>query len=141
MRPSRACTTARSKARRIRTGAFRIPATEAAAAAATFEELGDHLGALRAWNWVGLFDFWNNRCADAEVAYERMVEHARLASNEREASRVPWWVVAAAAVGPRPVTDAEQRCRELTALGHDDPYIEALGSIVARRPRRDARKL
>ena len=109
---------------------FQDSRAEAAAAAATFEELGDHLGALRAWNWVGLFDFWNNRCADAEVAYERMVEHARLASNEREASRVPWWVVAAAAVGPRPVTDAEQRCRELTALGHDDPYIEALGSTL-----------
>ena len=28
------------------------------------------------------------------------------------------------------MTDAEQRCRELTALGHDDPYIEALGSTL-----------
>ena len=37
---------------------FEDSRSDAAAAAATFEELGDHLGALRAWNWVGLFEFW-----------------------------------------------------------------------------------
>ncbi len=107
---------------------FQDSRAEAAAAAATFEELGDHIGALRAWNWVGLFDFWSNRCTQAEVAYERMVQNARLASNEREASRVPWWTIAAAALGPRPVADAEQRCRTLVDLGQDDPYVEAFGA-------------
>jgi class 3 adenylate cyclase/tetratricopeptide (TPR) repeat protein len=107
---------------------FEDARNDAAAAAATFEELGDHLGAVSAWNWVGLFDFWSNRCAQAEVAYERMVEHARLASNEREAARVPWWVIAATTMGPRPVADAEHRCRALVDLGRADPYVEAFGS-------------
>ena len=33
-------------------------------------------------------------------------------------------------MGPRPVNDAEQRCRELIALGHEDPYVEAFGSTL-----------
>jgi class 3 adenylate cyclase/tetratricopeptide (TPR) repeat protein len=98
---------------------------EAIEVASTFAEQGDHVGVIRAWHWVGLCDFWSNECARAEEAYERMRHHAVLSGDERELARVPWWVIAAAAFGPRPAAEADERCRELADLGGSDPYVEA----------------
>ena len=57
-----------------------------------------------------------------------MVQNARLASNEREASRIPGGPSPPPRWGHVPLTDAEQRCRELVDLGQDDPYVEAFGA-------------
>ena len=71
---------------------FEDSRNDAAAAAATFEELDDHLGAFRAWNWVGLFEFWNNRCARGRGRIRTYGRACSPGVEEREASRVPWWV-------------------------------------------------
>jgi tetratricopeptide (TPR) repeat protein len=109
---------------------FREARDEAMGMAATFAEEGDHAAAIRAWYWVGLADFWNNECAEAERAYDRMVEHATWAGDERQMNRVPWWVFAAITLGPRPVADADELVQALVDRGRADPYIPAFGNCM-----------
>jgi len=101
----------------------------AEAAVASFEELGDHLGAARAWQFVSLFHFWDGQCAKAEAAYERSVEHAQRGGG-RLARSVPWWVLGALAMGPTRVDIAEQRCVELEERAGGDRSIEAMSLNV-----------
>jgi class 3 adenylate cyclase/tetratricopeptide (TPR) repeat protein len=103
---------------------------EAMEMAETFTQEGDHAAAIRAWYWVGLADFWNNECAEAERAYERMVEHATSAGDERRLNRVPWWVMAAITLGPRPAGEADRLVQELVERGQADPYIPAFGNCM-----------
>jgi class 3 adenylate cyclase/tetratricopeptide (TPR) repeat protein len=103
---------------------------DAEAAVATFEELGDHLAAARAWQFVGQIAFFDGHCTEAVSAYEKCAEHTRLADEGRRDSSVPWWALAATLFGPLPVDEAESHCRELAELGQGDRYIEGFALAV-----------
>jgi predicted ATPase len=103
---------------------------DAEAAVATFEQLGDHLGAARALQFVGLIAFWDGQCAKAEAAYEKSAEHARRAGDASQVASVPWWALAATVFGPTPVAEAESRCRELSEVARGDLYIEGFSLVL-----------
>ena len=103
---------------------------EAAAAIDAFTELGDEAGLARAWHLEALRRFWAGLPSAAEDAWERAVENARSAADERQAAASLPWLTGAAYYGPRPAPDAERRIAEVVERGSGDWRLEAWACVT-----------
>jgi class 3 adenylate cyclase/tetratricopeptide (TPR) repeat protein len=100
------------------------------ASIAVFDELGDQAGLARAWNHVGLYEFWSGNCTGALAAVEKGAEHAALVP-EGEAMLVPWWQLAALIFGPVPAEEGARRAAEVAEQAPSDVNCQAF-ALVAR---------
>jgi len=103
---------------------------EAERAADIFEKIDDHRGLARAWGVIGEFQWETCHFAGAEEAYERSLEHARKAGDERQVSWGLYMLAAGAAWGPIPVPEAIRRCEEILAEAGTQRIVEARGLLA-----------
>ena len=103
---------------------------EAERAAHIFEEVDDHRGLAKAWGVIGEKHWTKCHFADAEEAFERSLEHARKAGDERQVSWGLYMLAAGAAWGPIPVPDGIRRCEEILAEGGTQRIVEARGLLA-----------
>ena len=103
---------------------------EAERAADIFEKIDDHRGLARAWGVIGEFQWETCHFADAEEAYERSLEHARKAGDERQVSWGLYMLAAGAAWGPIPVPEGIRRCEEILAEAGTQRIVEARGLLA-----------
>jgi predicted ATPase/class 3 adenylate cyclase len=78
-----------------------------------FEQEGDELGLCRARRLEAWLHWIHGRTGEAEAAWQRAAEHARLAGAEHEEAEVLVWLASSCLFGPRPVPEAIARCEEL----------------------------
>jgi tetratricopeptide (TPR) repeat protein len=109
---------------------FEQSLTDVRASIAVFEELGDQAGLARAWNHVGLFEFWSGNCTRALEAVAKGAEHAALVEGG-EAILVPWWQLSALIFGPVPAAEGTRRVAELAEQAPSDVNCQAF-ALVAR---------
>ncbi|MFN2590646.1 MAG: AAA family ATPase, partial [Actinomycetota bacterium] len=105
---------------------------EATQAIAVFDAEGDEAGLAKAWSLLGLFHLFTCQFAESEDAWEKAAAHARAAGRQREELENLSWVPLVVYVGPRPVEDAIQRCREVydRADGDRKAMSTALSSMA-----------
>ena len=103
---------------------------EAERAADIFEKIDDHRGLARAWGVIGEFQWETCHFANAEEAYERSLEHARKAGDERQVSWGLYMLAAGAAWGPIPVPEGIRRCEEIVAEAGTQRIVEARGLLA-----------
>src|SRR5215216_1735364 len=77
------------------------------------ERLGDEQGQARAWRLLGLDSYLRCQIGRAEDEFQRAVEHARAAEDERVEAANQYALVQAAFWGPTPVAEGIRRCREI----------------------------
>jgi class 3 adenylate cyclase/tetratricopeptide (TPR) repeat protein len=80
---------------------------------ATLERLGDHQGLARGWRLLGLDSYLRCHVGAAEEEFQRAIEHARIAGDERMEAGLAYVWVQAAFWGPAPVADGIARCEEI----------------------------
>jgi predicted ATPase len=80
---------------------------------AALEALGDHQGLARGWRLLALDSYLRCHIGAAEEEFQRAIEHARLAGDERLEAGLAYAWVQAAFWGPAPVADGIARCEEL----------------------------
>jgi predicted ATPase/class 3 adenylate cyclase/DNA-binding winged helix-turn-helix (wHTH) protein len=97
----------------------------AEAALPVLEEHGDELGQCRAWCLWAEHALVEGRVAEADEAWRRAAEHARLAGDEVALFEVLDWRAAAAVFGPTPVPEAIRRCEALREQVRDSPVAVA----------------
>jgi predicted ATPase/class 3 adenylate cyclase len=103
---------------------------EAERAAHIFEKIDDQRGLAKAWGVIGECHWEKCHFADAEEAYERSLEHARKAGDERQVSWGLYMLAAGAAWGPIPVPDGIRRCEEIVAEAGTQRIVEARGLLA-----------
>ena len=103
---------------------------EAERAVHIFEQIDDHRGLAKAWGVIGEFHWEICHFADAEEAYERSLEHARKAGDERQESWGLYMLAAGAAWGPIPVPEGIRRCEEIVAEAGTQRIVEARGLLA-----------
>jgi tetratricopeptide (TPR) repeat protein len=103
---------------------------EAKQAARIFEEIGDQRGLAKAWGTIGEAHWMQCHFANAEVAYEVSLRHAREAGDERQESWGLYMLAAGAAWGPVPVAEGIPRCEELIAHAGAQRIVEARGLLA-----------
>jgi class 3 adenylate cyclase len=111
-------------------------------AIAVLERLGDQRGLARAWRLLGYERFVRCRIEPAEQAIANLIEHARLAGDERLEAYGRGMLNAAAFWGPLPAPAGIERCRRQLAEADGNRYVEAsarcaLGALLAMRGRFD----
>ncbi len=97
---------------------------------AVFDELGDEAGLARAWNHVGLYEFWSGNCNRALAAVAKGAEHAARVPHG-EAMLVPWWQLAALIFGPVSAAEGERRAAKVAEQAPSDVNCQAF-ALVAR---------
>jgi tetratricopeptide (TPR) repeat protein len=80
---------------------------------AALEDLGDHQGLARGWRLLGLDSYLRCHIGAAEEEFQRAIEHARLAGDERLEAGLAYAWVQAAFWGPAPVADGIARCEDI----------------------------
>jgi tetratricopeptide (TPR) repeat protein len=106
-----------------------------------FEAERDDLGLAKAGIHVAYVHWMHCRCGEMEGVLERALLHARRAGAEHEVSVILSALARAAFVGPRPVPEGVERCRELreahtsAALRAECDYL--LGALEAMQGRFD----
>jgi class 3 adenylate cyclase/tetratricopeptide (TPR) repeat protein len=103
---------------------------EAEQAARIFEEVDDQRGLAKAWGVIGEYHWTECHFADAEEAYERSLEHARKAGDERQVSWGLYMLAASAAWGPIPVPEGIRRCERIVAEAGAQRIVEARGLLA-----------
>ena len=103
---------------------------EAEQAARIFEEIDDQRGLAKAWGVIGEHHWTRCHFANAEVAYEVSLRHARAAGDERQESWALYKLAAGAAWGPVPVAEGIARCEELIAHAGAHRIVEARGLLA-----------
>jgi class 3 adenylate cyclase/tetratricopeptide (TPR) repeat protein len=88
------------------------------------ERLGDDKGQARAWHLLGLDSYLRCRIGRAEGEFERAVEHARLADDERVEAGNLDALVQAAFWGPTPVAEGIRRCQEIRGRAEGSYRVE-----------------
>ena len=99
--------------------------TVAARAIEVFAELGDDLGLARAWRRLGLAAHMEQRFAAAAEAFERSLERAVAAGDERERARSADALCTAWLFGPAHVDDVVRRAEELGASAQANVFLQA----------------
>jgi class 3 adenylate cyclase/tetratricopeptide (TPR) repeat protein len=77
------------------------------------ERLGDEEGQARAWRLLGLDSYLRCQVGRAEEEFQRAVEHARAAGDQRIEAGNLYAMVQAAFWGPTPVAEGIRRCQEV----------------------------
>jgi class 3 adenylate cyclase/tetratricopeptide (TPR) repeat protein len=89
-------------------------------------ELGDDRGLARGWQLIGL-DHWSRcRAAEAEIAYNESLVHARRAGDHVTESDCVAMLLTAALWGPTPVSEGIRRCETVRAQSEGDHRTQAL---------------
>jgi class 3 adenylate cyclase/tetratricopeptide (TPR) repeat protein len=97
----------------------------AEAAIPAFEEVGDELGVATALTRVAEAHWDRCHFAAMEVVLEKALVHATRAGDEAEIVEILGLLSWAVVVGPRPVTEAIPRCREILERAREQPRLEA----------------
>jgi predicted ATPase/class 3 adenylate cyclase len=95
-------------------------------AIALCEQEGDHVGLARAWRVVAWINGRACRYAAAAEAFERAIQHARLAGDVRQERRASTQYALVAVYGPTPVDEGITRCEEVAARVQGDRQAEAV---------------
>lgn len=103
---------------------------EAKQAAGIFEDINDQGGLAKAWGIIGEAHWMRCQYANAEVAYQVSLGHARAAGDERQESWGLHRLAGGAAWGPMPVADGIARCEELIAQAGSQRIVEARGLLA-----------
>jgi class 3 adenylate cyclase/tetratricopeptide (TPR) repeat protein len=82
-------------------------------AAEALERFGDQIGLARAYQMIGLTQFWLGRGAPAVDSFQRALDHARAAGAQREQSDSLTWLLVSTWCGPTSVEEGVRRCREI----------------------------
>jgi class 3 adenylate cyclase/tetratricopeptide (TPR) repeat protein len=77
------------------------------------EGLGDHQGQARGWRLLGLDSYLRCHIGAAEEEFQRALEHAELAGDERLEAGSAYVLAQAAFWGPAPVADGIARCEDI----------------------------
>jgi tetratricopeptide (TPR) repeat protein len=88
------------------------------------EGLGDEEGQSRAWRLLGLDSYLRCQIGRAEEEFQRAVEHARAAGDERIEAGNLYALVQAAFWGPTPVAEGIDRCREIRERAEGSYRVE-----------------
>jgi tetratricopeptide (TPR) repeat protein len=97
----------------------------AEAAIPVFERLRDHLGVATALTRVAEVSWTRCHIAATERVLEEAIVHATRAGDRREIHEILELLGRAVVVGPRPVGEAIQRCREILEQARGEPRLEA----------------
>jgi tetratricopeptide (TPR) repeat protein len=97
------------------------------------ERLGDEQGQSRAWRLLGLDSYLRCQIGRAEEEFQRAVEHARAAGDERVEAGNLYALVQAAFWGPTPVAEGIRRCQEIRERAEGSYRVEmsALHTLAA----------
>jgi predicted ATPase len=111
-------------------------------AIAAFEAAGDDIGCARAWRHMATVHWLRCRFGAMEEALERALVYAERAGDEREVATVLDGLCRVALLGPRPVDEGVQRCRNTLERASHDLTLNAvaqtiLGSLTAMEGRLD----
>jgi class 3 adenylate cyclase/tetratricopeptide (TPR) repeat protein len=88
------------------------------------EDLGDEQGQSRAWRLLGLDSYLRCRVGRAEKEFQRAVDHARAAGDERVEAGNLYALVQAAFWGPTPVAEGIRRCQEIRGRAEGSYRVE-----------------
>jgi class 3 adenylate cyclase/tetratricopeptide (TPR) repeat protein len=91
---------------------------------AVLEDLGDHQGLARGWRLLGLDSYLRCHIGAAEEEFQRAIEHARLAGDERLEAGLAYAWVQAAFWGPAPVADGIARCDDIRRRAEGSYRVE-----------------
>ena len=95
-------------------------------ALAESEKLGDHRGIAKAYRLLGTIHGTVAHYEEAERATLRTIEHARLAGDQMlEVRNFPPYAIVSA-YGPRPISEALERCEELLPAAQGDRRTQAV---------------
>jgi class 3 adenylate cyclase/tetratricopeptide (TPR) repeat protein len=83
------------------------------AAIPVLERHADDLGLARAWQLVGLTDFWQGRSREADEAFARGLVCARSSRSGRDEAQILTWYLISAWYGPTPARQALARCHDV----------------------------
>jgi class 3 adenylate cyclase/tetratricopeptide (TPR) repeat protein len=95
-----------------------------------FEADEDELGLARAWLHVSEAQWFRCRCAAMEEALANALVHAERAGAPREIAGTLASLARPALVGPRPVGDAIEVCRDILRRGRGSADVEGHANIV-----------
>jgi tetratricopeptide (TPR) repeat protein len=95
-----------------------------------FEASGDELGLARAWRHVGEVQWLRCHCAELEEVLAEALVHAERAGERREISQILALMAPAALVGPRPVEDAVEVCRDILERGKGSASVAGHANMV-----------
>ncbi len=99
-------------------------------AIAIFEASGDDLGLARAWFHVGEAEWLRCHCRQMEEVLARGLVHAERAGQRREISAILSTMAPAALVGPRPVDEAIEVCRDILARSRGSAGVAGHVNLV-----------
>jgi class 3 adenylate cyclase/tetratricopeptide (TPR) repeat protein len=91
---------------------------------AALEGLGDHQGQAHGWRLLALDSYLRCHIGTAEEEFQRAIEHARLAGDERLEAGLAYARVQAAFWGPAPVADGLARCEEIRRRAEGSYRVE-----------------
>ena len=97
------------------TATMAAAALKAEEAAAALERLGDVQGLAAAWRLLGNFRAWLGRTSEADVLWERALEHAERGSHSVLADEIRFWIVWSLWFGPTPAGEGINRCDQILA--------------------------
>jgi class 3 adenylate cyclase/tetratricopeptide (TPR) repeat protein len=97
------------------------------------EGLGDEEGQSRAWRLLGLDSYLRCQIGRSEDEFQRAVEHARAAGDQRIEAGNLYALVQAAFWGPTPVAEGIRRCQAIRAQAEGSYRVEmsALHTLAA----------
>lgn len=95
-----------------------------------FEASGDELGLARAWRHLGEVHWLRCHCAELEEVLAEGLVHAERAGERREISQILALMAPVALVGPRPVEDAVEVCRDILERGQGSASVESQANMV-----------
>jgi class 3 adenylate cyclase/tetratricopeptide (TPR) repeat protein len=88
------------------------------------ERLGDEEGQSRAWRLLGLDSYLRCQIGRSEDEFQRAVEHARAAGDQRIEAGNLYALVQAAYWGPTPVAEGIRRCQAIRAQAEGSYRVE-----------------
>jgi tetratricopeptide (TPR) repeat protein len=84
-------------------------------AAAALERLGDAEGVAAAWRLLGAFRAWLGKTSEADVLWERALEHAERGGHSILADEIRFWIAWSLWFGPTPASEGISRCDQILA--------------------------
>ena len=105
---------------------------EAGDLARVFTELGDDLGAAKAWHLLGKAHSDRGEQAAAKEAFEHALAYARAAGDAGVEAWIRYWLVHAAVFGPVACLDVIELCREDLAWAREHGNRSLEGSVLTR---------
>ena len=99
-------------------------------AAAALERLGDAEGLAVAWRMLGTFRAWLGKTSEADVLWERALEHAERGGHSIPADEIRFWIAWSLWYGPTPAVDGISRCDLILAEAMPGSSIGATTLVI-----------